>query len=147
MVSLGWTLNSGSDLAFTGILFLFIFNENNTFFFFLVQFRQSTFCRPTILCDVLSILFAVTLICCTCCLDKQPDICDVSLCFVAQVTFSPLSVVFIFLQWSRGPFLQCNVLFTGNELIFIEKWPIPTVTRGNNGGSSMSCSQSILLFL
>ena len=64
VTSLGWTLNSGSDLAFTGILFVF-FNGNNTVF---VQFRHSTFCRTTIPRDVLLVLFAVTPIWCTCCL-------------------------------------------------------------------------------
>ena len=64
MMSLGQTLNSGRDPAITGILLL-SFN--------------ATLCKPTISCDVLSVLLAVTPICCTCCLDLQHDICDVSL--------------------------------------------------------------------
>ena len=96
-------MNSGSDLALTAVLFS-LFNGNNTVF---VQFRQSTFCRPTTSCHVLLVLFAVTPICCTCCLDKQCDICNVSLHFVLQVIFSPLNMLLIFLQSSWGPFLQC----------------------------------------
>ena len=127
VTSLGWTLNSGNDLAFTGILFLF-FNGNNTVF---VQFRQSTSCRPTISYDVLSVLFALTPIWCTCCLDRQRDMCDVLLHFVLQVTFSPLSMLLIFLQWSWWPFLPCDVLLTGNELILSERIADPnTVTIG-----------------
>ena len=107
---------------------LLFFTGNNTVF---VQFRQSTICRPTISCDVLSVLFAVTPISCTCCSDKQCDICDVSLHSVPQVTFSPLSMLLIFLQWSWELFLQWDVLFTGNKLIFSEKMADPnTVTRG-----------------
>ena len=68
-----------------------------------------------------SVLFAVTSICCTCCLCGQRDICHVSLHFVPQVAFSQLNLLLVFLQWLRGPFLQCDVLFTHNELIFSEK--------------------------
>ena len=97
---------------------LFIFQSNNIVF---VQFRQSTFCTPITSSDVLLVWFAVTPICCTCCLDKQHTICDVSLHFVLQVTFSPLSMLLIFLQWSWGLFLQCDALITGNKLILSEK--------------------------
>ena len=113
MTSLGWTLNSGSELVFNGILFLF-FTGNKTVF---VQFRQSTLCRPTISCNVLSVLFAATPICCTCCLDKFASFHWV----LYQVTFTLLSMLLISLQWSWWPFLQCNILFTCNGLIFREK--------------------------
>ena len=80
---------------------------------------------------MLSVLFAVTPIWCTCYLDRQRDICDVSWHFVLQVAFSPLSMPLIFLQWSWWPFLQCDVLFTGNELIVSGRIADPnTVTRG-----------------
>ena len=118
-------MNSGSDLAFTGILFLF-FNGKSTVF---VQFRQSTVCRPTILCDVLSVLFAVTPICCTRGLNQQRDVCDVSLHFVPQVAFNKLNMLLIFFamfertfssmpctfylqwidpQWENGQYLDCD---------------------------------------
>ena len=116
-------MNSGSDLALTAILFS-LFNGNNTVF---VQFRQSTFCRPTISCHVLLVLFAVTSICCTCCLRGQRDICHVSLHFVPQVAFSPLNLLSIFLQWSRGPFLQCDIL-----LLAMIEWIYPQWENGRS---------------
>ena len=80
---------------------------------------------------MLLVLFAVTPICCTCRSDEQRDIYHASPCFVPQFAFSPLNMLLIFLQWLWGPFLQCNVLFTGNELIFSERMTDPTtVTRG-----------------
>ena len=107
-------------LAFS---FLF-FNGNNTVF---VQFRQSTFCRPTISHAMLSVLFAVTPICCTRSLNHQRDVCDVSLHFVSQVAFNKLNMLLIFfamfertfssmpctfylqwidLQWENGQYLD-----------------------------------------
>ena len=43
------------------------------------------------------------------------DIGHVSLHFVPQVAFSSLNLHLIFLQWSRGPFVQSCVLFTRND--------------------------------
>ena len=55
-------------------------------------------------------LFAVTPICFTCCLDEQLVICHISLHFVLQVAFSALNLLLIILQWSRRHFFQCDIL-------------------------------------
>ena len=80
---------------------------------------------------MLLVLFAVTPICCTCRSDEQRDIYHASPCFVPQFAFSPLNMLWIFLQWSRGPFLYCDVSFPRSEFIFSEKMADPSmVTRG-----------------
>ena len=76
-------------------------------------------------------LFTGTPICCTWCLDEQHGISHVPLKFVPKVAFSSLNVLFIFLQWSKEPFLHCDVLFTCNEFIFSKEKADPNmVTRG-----------------
>ena len=165
MTSLGWTLNSSSNLAFTGILFLFFLMKTILFFYSLGNQHSAA----TISRGVLSVLFAVPQICCTCCLDEQRDICPSSLVsiwlhfkktlqkagsrlFVGRSAVGLRRASPSQLALGQGPIKSLEPAFWRvfwMNLSSVRKWPIPTrwpEVRKYNGGWSVSCSQSISLF-
>ena len=79
------------------------------------------------------VLFAISKTCCTHCFDGQRNVCDASMRFVSQVTFSLLDMLLIFFVTVERTFSSMWYTFYLQWLIFGEKIVDPNTVPGDEG--------------